>query len=246
MILSTASRTNGASNVRGVAPRLSRKVIEVLVLLREAAEYAAQLERSRWDFAVEYSVLRRSGLNRNDCRWIVCQGWVTHAIEITSTNSCGREFQPENQLTFSKASCFTLTEKGLLLALTLMSSDDEAEPPLEEDHPGAGLGIEVGRGSPCIEPRFHCDVRELRLGDRLVKRFRLPSPNQETILLAFQEEGWPRRIDDPLPPTPYQESSHRLRETIKSLNRHQAQRLIHFGAAGDGQGILWSRCEQDL
>jgi hypothetical protein len=41
----------------------------------------------------------------------------------------------------------------------------------------------------------------------VVKEFKLPAPNQETILTAFQEEGWPPRIDDPLPPVPQAETS---------------------------------------
>lgn len=222
-----------------MVPRLALKLVEALHLLKEAADYATQLERPRWDFAVEYATLRHAGLSRNDCRWIVCRGWVSHAQEVTSTNSAGREFQPENELSFSKSSCFVLTEKGLvLMASAQFATPDRNMAPCETVilfPPEQSV-----RQVPPHQPRFLNDLRELRVGEQLVKRFRLPSRNQETILLAFEEEGWPRRIDDPLPPSPFQECSHRLRETIKSLNRHQVTRLIHFSAAGDGQGVLWS------
>jgi hypothetical protein len=78
------------------------------------------------------------------------------------------------------------------------------------------------------------------LGGKLVKRFRVPSPNQERILAAFEEEGWPPRIDDPLPPHPEQEPKRRLRDTIKSLNRHQINRLLHLTGDGTGQGVRWN------
>jgi hypothetical protein len=49
-------------------------------------------------------------------------------------------------------------------------------------------------------PVFDVERRELRVGDVVVKRFRQPTPDQETMLLAFEEAGWPVRIDGPLPP----------------------------------------------
>ena len=57
--------------------------------------------------------------------------------------------------------------------------------------------------------------------DLLVKRFKVPAPNQEMILAAFEEESWPVRIDDPLPVHPCLAAKRRLHETITSLNRHQ-------------------------
>ena len=63
--------------------------------------------------------------------------------------------------------------------------------------------------------------------------------NQERILAAFEEEGWPVHIDDPLPPHPEQDSKRRLHDTINSLNRNQKKRLIQFLGNGNGQGIRW-------
>ena len=48
--------------------------------------------------------------------------------------------------------------------------------------------------------------RELHVAGLIVKRFKWPAVNQEAILTAFAEEGWPPRIDDPLPPHPEQDS----------------------------------------
>ena len=65
--------------------------------------------------------------------------------------------------------------------------------------------------------------------------------NQEAILTAFQEEGWPARIDDPLPPHPEQDPKRRLNDTIKCLNRKQSQSLIHFRGDGTGEAVIWER-----
>lgn len=94
--------------------------------------------------------------------------------------------------------------------------------------------------APCWDPQ----LRELRVGHVLVKRFRQPSTNQERILLAFEEEGWPPRIDDPLPPDPQHDTKQRLRTTLKSLNRNEQHGLIRFHSDGTGQGVLWDLAEE--
>jgi hypothetical protein len=80
--------------------------------------------------------------------------------------------------------------------------------------------------------------RELRLGAIVVKRFRQPAKNLETILAAFQEDAWPPRIDDPLPGGDNVDPRERLHNAVKRLNQ-QKVRLIRFQCDGTGQGILW-------
>jgi len=82
--------------------------------------------------------------------------------------------------------------------------------------------------------------RELRVCDALIKRFRVPAPNQELILGAFQEEQWPPRIDDPIPQTTEIEPKQRLRDTIRALNKNQQiAGILRFTGDGTGEGILW-------
>jgi hypothetical protein len=88
-------------------------------------------------------------------------------------------------------------------------------------------------------PRWDEQFRELRWQGELVKQFRLPAPNQEAILAALEEEGWPIRIDDPLPHLPDLDPQQRLHDTIKKLNLHQHRRLIRFRGDGTGKGIRW-------
>ena len=78
------------------------------------------------------------------------------------------------------------------------------------------------------------------LGAALVKQFRVPAVNQELILSAFEEEGWPPRVDDPLPRTGETDSKVRLRDAIKGLNRNQVQARVRFRGDGTGQSILWA------
>ncbi len=72
-----------------------------------------------------------------------------------------------------------------------------------------------------------------------MKRYRVPARNQALILAAFQEEGWPLYIDDPLPPAGEQDPKHRLQATVKSLNRNQQTPLLRFHGNGNGQQIFW-------
>ncbi len=79
----------------------------------------------------------------------------------------------------------------------------------------------------------------LYVGEQVVKQYRVPSPTQEAVLNAFEEEGWPTRIDDPLRPKPDQDAKRHLHETIRRLNRNRRAKLIHFSGDGTGAGVLW-------
>jgi hypothetical protein len=90
-----------------------------------------------------------------------------------------------------------------------------------------------------LKPVWDADLNRLTLGDVVVKEYRTPAPNQQRILAAFQEEDWPVRIDDPLPPHPEQDPKRRLHETIVSLNRNQRNELMRFCGDGNGMGVRW-------
>jgi hypothetical protein len=94
-------------------------------------------------------------------------------------------------------------------------------------------------GVTILTPRWDPARRELIVDGQLVKRFRVPAPNQEAVLAAFEEEGWPSRVFDPLSPKDDVEPKRRLQETIKALNCSRLARVIRFCGDGTGQGILW-------
>ena len=88
-------------------------------------------------------------------------------------------------------------------------------------------------------PGWDGKLRQLSFNACVVKQFRLPASNQEAVLAAFQDEGWPPSIDDPLPFLPEQRSKRRLHETIRHLNANHQNRLIRFRGNGTGEAVLW-------
>lgn len=93
--------------------------------------------------------------------------------------------------------------------------------------------------APQSVPLWDAQRRELLVDGEVVKRFRVPAPNQIAVLAAFEDEGWPSRVLDPLPPQGDEHPKRRLNETIKALNGHHRVRVIRFSGDGTGQGVLW-------
>jgi hypothetical protein len=213
-----------------------------------ACQLARDVGRDPWDFAVELNAIRESGLEWNEVRWLVCKGYVVHAKEITLPGDSKRVFRPEAELVFHRRTCLVLTDEGSAFARLVRQRDRNS--PSQTGNGDGDVGGTPTNGSGDARgdsplPSWDPERRELRVAGSLVKRFRVPSPNQERIIAVFEEEGWPPRIDDPLPPLPELDSKSRLRDTIKSLNRHQVNRLLHITGDGTGQGIRWQILEGD-
>jgi hypothetical protein len=108
--------------------------------------------------------------------------------------------------------------------------------------------VRAGTNTSPIEfgvPTWDAAQRVLTYGGQTVKQFSRPAVNQELVLSAFEDEGWPSRILDPLAPHLDQVSKRRLGETIRSLNLGQATPLVHFHGDGTGEGILWTPAVED-
>jgi hypothetical protein len=88
-------------------------------------------------------------------------------------------------------------------------------------------------------PRWNSELRELYIGRTLIKAFGQRAPHQELICTAFEEDNWPRRIDDPLPGDGVTNSKQRLHDAIKNLNKGHRARGIKFRGDGTGQGVIW-------
>jgi len=185
-------------------------IAPALSLLLRAWERAKELRADPWQFAVEITELRTLGLTTPDLRWLRLSGYVAHRIEITRSTDKRRRFGQGGRLQFSQRSCIVLTAAGARYARKKR-----------------------------VGPYYDREAREFWLGDVLIKRFRRPAPLQHLILSSFQELGWPRRIDDPLPKQIGLDRKLRLRDTIKRLNSNQRNRLIRFRGGGRGLGITW-------
>lgn len=104
--------------------------------------------------------------------------------------------------------------------------------PLQSSEKVLNVGNQIRR------PVWDRRRRELRLGKTVIKEFVWPAPNQERILHAFQQAGWPNQIRDPLPRKRGICPKRRLHDAIKCLNRNRMHRDIKFHGDGTGQGVL--------
>jgi hypothetical protein len=203
-----------------------------LLQLAEAHQFAEDLGCDHWEFAIGMESLVAQGLSASVLRWLASRGYVEHALEVTTSRDAMRRFRPSRNLSFLRRTCFVLTEAGVSFVAALSSEiTNRLSPnrlPRDDSPPKSSLF-----------PRWTRESRSLSVGCVVIKRYRIPSPNQEAILEAFQEESWPRRIDDPLRPQAHQVSKCRLHDTIKCLNRHHLRRLIRFRGDGTGEGVCW-------
>ena len=77
------------------------------------------------------------------------------------------------------------------------------------------------------KPTWNAELRELRWGKQLVKKFKGPAANQELICAVFEEDKWAPRIDDPLPGgLTRQKRQARLHDVVARLNK--SQRRLKF------------------
>lgn len=209
-----------------------------LAELCQASQYALNSDSSVWYFAISVQRLLQVGATETDLRWLVRKGFVEHRREVTVAGDDGREFRPTGNLTFSRRTCFVITEAGLNAAQSSLN-------PSNNRHSIASPTNGRTDGSESLPaPQWDSKTRELRMNGQVVKRFVWPATNQEAVLCVFEEEGWPRRIDDPLSPLPEQDPKRRLADTIKCLNRKQVNKLIHFRGDGSGEGVIWEQVER--
>jgi hypothetical protein len=216
------------------ATDLAPEVQAALVQLARAYDYARDRQVDPWEFAVEIERLIGLGVTTSDLRWLVSNGYAEHAREISQSEDEGRKFQTSRNTAFTKETCFVLTDVGLLMA--------RAEPAGPAVLPLRSGGAATPSGTAST-PHWDREGRVLSVAGRIVKQYRVPSPNQEAVLAAFHEEGWPRRIDDPLPPQAEQDPKYRLHFTIHRLNQSQKQCLIRFFGDGTGEGVCWALSE---
>lgn len=231
-------------------PLVPQRIIAGLTFLLQAREYADDVQTDIWDFALELRELRSVELGNSDLRWLVMKGYVEHARETTLPGEAQRSFRRTKGLSFNKKTCFVLTDAGAEAAhalgvfeerLDLPHDGSAAKPAATARRSESQAPSQASAEPPArVVPRWDGDLQELRVNGVIVKQFKVPAPNQEMILSAFQEENWPVRIDDPLPPHPDQDAKRRLHDTIVSLNRNHKSRFIRFMGDGTGEGVRWT------
>jgi len=214
----------------------ARRFQRALDLLRQASFYSEQTSTDRWEFAVNIQELRRYGISENDLRLLMRLEYLLHACETTADGAIGRRFRHTRELSFSDRSCFVLTATGINALLGRPSASLPGGQPISSI-------IKISPASRSIQPQaipsWNRSHRILMLNGQLVRRFKRHAVNQELVLTAFQEDGWSTRIFDPLPPLASEDNKRRLSDTIKCLNRGQANQIIRFRGDGTGEGVTW-------
>jgi hypothetical protein len=212
-------------------------------LLARAAAFTESLQCSPWDFAVEISELRATGLTQADLRYLVCLGLLEHAKEIPADAMGKRRFQGIGQLTFVRRTCFILSPAGRLALSGVIAASEPGKWPGERRSPSGNHSPKRINGRAAakhgLKPDWDPALCRLMFGGLVVKQYRATALNQHIILAAFQEEQWPLRIDDPLPPVNRIDPKRRLHDTIAGLNRNQLNSVVHFHGDGSGRGVRW-------
>lgn len=216
-------------------PEVREHLRDALSLLLRAFDYAAELNHDVWSFAVEMPILSAAHLTTSDLRWLSCKGYVDHASEITKPDDHERHFSRNGAARFNSDTCVILTMSGAALAREVCCENRVLAAP----EPRVAICRIPASEEQSGLPKWDRDRRQLRFDGQVVKEFKLPSPNQEAVLMALEEEGWPARIDDPLSPAPNLDPRRRLHDTIKALNRNQKRPLLRFMGDGSGEGIRW-------
>jgi hypothetical protein len=200
---------------------LSPTIVAGLSLLARARDAAVVLKLDPRDLAVDLPKLIAAGLSVADVRWIVAGSFAERAQKPTPKKSGRRSSRRSAEAALTARTCLVLTPAGEKLVTSLIA-----------------LAAAKKSASPLV-PDWDGERRQLRYGGQLVKWYRLPAICQETLLAAFQEDGWPPRIDDPLPRLANIDPKSRLHEAVRRLNYGQRNRLLAFYRDGTGEGVTW-------
>jgi hypothetical protein len=207
---------------------------KALELLWEAYAEALAHQLEPWEFAVSFESLRLSGLAESDLRAWLCERLVEHRQESFPEEGRGRCFHPIATLAIPENTCVVLTEAGIQHVQALGLAGRPAG--------SFRTARTLGNGNAALvrlKPHYDSETRQLWLGDHLVKQLKQTAEHQHVVLLAFEEDGWPEWIDDPLTQKPGQDPQQHLHEVVGNLNRYQNLPGVHFRCGGNGTRVRW-------
>jgi hypothetical protein len=211
-----------------------------------------------WDFALRVGRLYETGVTSSDLRWMVAKGFAEHGQEMSDYDHPHRSFRISNGYFFNNHTCLILTPSGAALAehvfgktarapqatmSTLATNAGETAAFANARRAAYETNTQATSG---LKPTWHATRRELSWAGLIVKRFRVPARNQETILSVFEEEDWAEHIQDPLPANHDIDAPTRLHDAINRLNRCQINPFLRFHGDGKGTGIFWELSQPDV
>lgn len=233
------------------SPLIDDSLCAGLALLWRAYVCAQDTGANVWDFALRTGRLYEAGMTSSDLRWMVAKGFAEHGEETSGYGDPHRSFRRSNGYFFNNHTCLILTPSGAALAEHVFRGTTRSPQATLSAHAAAvgGTAALAATNTPATsapKPRWNAIRRELSLAGLIVKRFRVPARNQETILSVFEEEDWAEHIHDPLPVTHDIDAPTRLHDAINRLNRCQINPLLRFHGDGKGKGVFWELCQSDM
>jgi hypothetical protein len=220
-----------------------------LALLWRAYICAQVTGADKWDLAFRAGRLYEAGMTSSDVRWMIARGFAEHREETPGYDETQRPFRRTNGYFLNEHTCLILTPSGAALAEHVFLETTQWPPSTLSAAVAADKSVAATARRTAYEtnkpttdtlrPCWNPIRRELSLAGLIVKRFRVPARNQETILSVFEEEGWAEHIHDPLPVTQDIDAPTRLHDAINRLNRCQINPLVRFHGDGKGTGVFW-------
>ncbi len=240
------------------SPLIDESLRAGLALLWRAYICAQDTCANLWDFALRTGRLYEAGMTSSDLRWMIAKGFAEHGQETSGYDDPHRSFRRSKGYFFSNHTCLILTPGGAALAEHLFQ--ETVRSPQATLSALAAVARETAAlantrqaayetntpATYALKPRWDATRRELSLAGLIVKRFRVPARNQETILGVFEEEGWAEHIHDPLPVIHDVDAPTRLHDAINRLNRCQMNALLRFHGDGKGTGVFWELSQPNM
>jgi hypothetical protein len=163
--------------------------------------------------------------------WMLYQGHVDHLQPAGEAGGGLHVLAPVDSVLLGETSAFALSGEGERFAGNFLG---HVFSELEDLLAGWDLLV-LGH----LVPKYEREGRVFSWGNWLLKCFRQPSINQEIILCAAEELGWPAWFDDPLPRVAGLSPKVRLHDALKALNRHQLRCCVRFRGDGTGTRVGW-------
>lgn len=206
-----------------------------LALLLDAHEFSQDVQSPNGEFHTGYDELLAVGLCRIDLHWLVAKGHLAaangkpHKPAKARRESSGKAAKTGR---FTPRSTFVLTNQGKKFAEDVIAQrcavcGAERNGKADVEH------------TTSTRPVWDVKRRTLHWGSKLVKHYRVHANNQVAILTAFEEQGWPPCIRNPLTATREATAQRRLHDAITRLNGRQIHRCLVFGGNGTAEGITW-------
>jgi hypothetical protein len=230
MLMSTQKDPRGFQD-RALA--LPEDALQALAILLKAQESASLLQVSLWEFAIGVTSLHRVGIDDTAIRLLIGLGLAECRIERIALRSRRRVLRPIRNLALPDTACLVVTKAGLAVG------NQERHRFAQSRTPNGHVANQELGGDSLPQKPFWDKEGTLRWGGQVVKHLRRHATCQRPILNGFEDAGWLRRIENPLPRIRGTNPKEQLRQAIRHLNEHHESKVMCFWEDSACQGIRW-------